>query len=139
VPETPVVHPLGIAIIRRYLLEQPDITTHTVHIATEMPQAGPGGERFPAIRLTEIGSDEVIPRVWVRMAFQADCWSETQAKADRLGRTVIAALRACANTTYWDAVMGETTDLSVVAEPDTTLTPAQPRAIVTGNAWIRPS
>jgi hypothetical protein len=139
VADTPVLHPLGIAIVRRYLLEQPSITTHTTQIATEMPPPAPANVRFPAIRLTELGSTEVIPRVWMRMAFEADCWSETQAKADRLGRAVVAVLRACANTTYWDAVMGETTDLVVRAAPDPTLTPAQPRAIVTGNAWIRPS
>jgi hypothetical protein len=106
-----------------------------MHVATVMPSP----PVFPAIRLTELGSAEAVPRVWMRVHFQADCWSETQATSDRLGRTVISVLRASANTTVEGGVLGEVTDLVVRAQPDETLTPPQPRSIVTGHAWIRPS
>jgi hypothetical protein len=133
VTDTVVIHPLALSVTRAYLLTRSEVTAITNKVADTMLTP------FPSIRLTELTAVEIIPRVWMRVLIQADCWAATQPAADRLGRVVLGALRASANYTTADAVMGETQDLAVRSEPDTTLTPAQPRAIVTGHVWIRPN
>lgn len=138
-PETAVIHPLGITVVRSYLLSRTEITGITsTRIGASMPSAT-ASPRFPALRLTELTSLELIPRVWMRMLLQVDCWATTQPAADTLARTVLGVLRASANYTTADAVLGETQDLAARPEPDETLTPAQPRAVVTGHVWIRPN
>lgn len=138
-PDTAVVHPLGLEVVRGYLLSRSEVTDLVdQRIARTMPKQD-ANPRWPAIRLTEITSTEQIPRVWMRVLIQADCWAATQMAADHLARVVVAVLRASANYMTAEAVMGETQDLAVRADPDTTLTPIQPRAIVTGHAWIRPN
>jgi hypothetical protein len=133
VAETIVVHPLGLKVVRSYLLECDVVTAITSSIGDTMLKP------FPSIRLTDITAVEIIPRRFVRTLIQADCWAATQPDADRLGRVVLGALRASANYITSEAVMGETTDLSMRSEPDRTLTPHQPRCIVVGHVWIRPN
>lgn len=137
----PVLHPLGIEILRTYLLQRTEVTalvTDPGHIADTMPPEA-DDPRWPAIRLNELATTVVVPRVWTRMLVTADCWDVDQPAADRLGRVVLAALQECANTTVAGAVLGEPQDLTVRAQPDGTVTPAQPRSIVTAHIWIRPS
>lgn len=137
-PEAAVIHPLGLAVLRSYLLSRSEVTAITSRVAASMPDASVA-PRWPAVRLTEIITTEEIPRAWMRVLFQADCWAATQPAADRLGRTLVGVLRSSANYMTDDAVMGETQDLTVKADPDDTLNPVQPRAIVTGHAWLRPA
>ena len=137
--ETVVIHPAGLSVVRSYLLGRTEVTAITgTRVNRTMPPelAVP---RFPAIRLTELTSVELIPRVWIRMLIQVDCWAVTQLAADELGRVVVGVLRASAGYVTPDAALGETQDLAVRAEPDESLTPLQPRSIVTGHAWIRPN
>lgn len=138
-PDTAVIHPLGITVVRSYLLTRTEVTSLTgTRIGTSMP-AATASPRFPALRLTELTSVERIPRVWMRMLLQVDCWAATQPAADGLARAVMGALRASANYVTADAVLGETQDLAARPDPDESLTPTQPRAIVTGHVWIRPN
>lgn len=133
--EAVVIHPLGITVMRSYLLSRSEVTSITSRVGTSMPSP----PVFPAVRLTELMSTEQIPRRFMRMLFQADCWAATQPDADRLARVLIGVLRASANYVTTGAVMGETQDLAARAEPDTSLTPTQARSIVSGHAWFRPN
>lgn len=137
--ETIVIHPVGFTVLNAYLRSRSEVTAITsTRIGRIMPPST-STPRFPAIRLTELAAVEYIPRVWVRTLFQADCWAQTDLQADQLARVVAAVLRASANFVTAGAVMGETQDLVVRSEPDSTTNPTQPRAIVTGHAWIRPN
>lgn len=126
--------PVPLKVVRAYLLAQTAITTITsTRITSEMPQT------FPGIRITEISTVEPTPRRWARSLVQFDCWHTTQENADILARTVAAALRESANYETTGAVMGETDDVAIRSEPDATLHPRQPRAIVTAHIWVRPN
>ena len=134
-----VVHPVGFSVLNSYLRSRPELTGL---VATRISRVMPpelAVPRFPALRLTELTSVELIPRVWVRMLVQVDCWAVTQLGADELGRVVVGVLRASAGYITARAVLGETQDLAVRAEPDESLTPLQPRSIVTGHVWVRPN
>ena len=138
-PETVVVHPVGFTILNTYLRARTEVTAL---VSTRIGRVMPGKDatpRFPAIRITELTSVEVVPRVWMRMYVQFDCWAATQLQADQLARTVVAVLRASGNFTTDDAVLGETQDLAVRSAPDESIEPSQPRSIVTGHVWIRPN
>jgi hypothetical protein len=129
-----VIHPLGISVLRAYLLTVPEVTGLVgTRIGHEMVQP------FPSLRLNEITSNEVVARRLVRMLTQIDCWAARQHEADRLARVVIGALRESANFMVTGAVMGETRDLSTRSEPDTSIQPPQPRAIVMANVVLRPN
>lgn len=129
-----IVHPLGIAVTRTYLLSRSEVTDI---VGTRV--AGSMVKPFPSLRLVELSTTEQIPRVFNRMLIQVDCWAVTQPGADRLARVVMAVLRDSANYITADAVMGETQDLATRSEPDSSLNPSHPRAIVTGHCWLRPS
>lgn len=138
-PTDIVVHPLGIAAVRTYLLSRTEVTDLVgTRVGGSMPPST-ASPRFPAIRLTELTGAEAIPRVWVRMFFQADCWASDQPAADRLARVVAAVLRGSANYVTTGAVLGETAGISWRTAPDESITPTQPRTIVSGHAWIRPN
>lgn len=134
-----VVHPLPLEVLRAYLISRPSITTlvPAARISDRMPPAT-ASPRWPALRLTEVSSFEVVPRRLTRAAVQVDAWAADQVAADRLARIVEGELRASANWSTSSATLGETTELAIRPAPDTTLTPAQPRAIVTGQLWIQP-
>lgn len=132
----PVIHPLGLGVLRAYLLDQPAVTAFVGSRVSVSLEAGP---TFPALRLTELTSNEVTARRWMRMLVQIDAWATRQTEADRLARAVLGVLRESANYQTADAVLGESTDLSARSQPDTTIEPSQPRAIVTAHIWIRPN
>lgn len=131
-----VIHPLGISVLRSFLLQHTEITGIVgQRIGTSM-ETGP--VKFPSLRLHEITSNEVIARRFMRMLVQIDCWAERQVEADRLARVVIGVLRDSANYMTPDAVMGESTDLSTRAQADHSLNPPQPRSIISAHIWVRP-
>lgn len=134
--ETAVVYPLGIAVMRGYLLSRTEVTTI---VSTRIGTSMPAPPVFPAVRLTELMSTVQISRVWMRMFFQADCWATSQPDADRLARVLIDVLERSANYVATGAVMGTTQDLAARTEADTSITPAQPRSMVTGHTWFRPN
>lgn len=147
-----IVHPLGIAVLREYLLSVIEVTTVVGdRIGYSMPPA-PRTEfdppQFPALRLTEITSTEIVARRIVRMLVQIDCWASRNNEADRLGRIVLAALRESANfiTGNTGAVLLESSDLSLRSEPDQSVSPStseelpyQPRSIVSAQIYVRPN
>lgn len=134
-----IVHPVVFDVVNTYLRARPEVTGLVgARISRDMPPAT-ASPRWPAVRITVLSAPEVIPRVWVRALVQIDCWATGQGQADHLAETVRAVLRGSANHTTTAAVMGETTDLATRPMPDTTLTPHQPRSIVTGHVWIRPN
>lgn len=131
--------PLGVSVARSYLLSRTEVTSLVgTRISTRLPLETVS-PRWPALRLTDLSSTEVIPRVWSRTLMQVDCWGTEEVATRQLGQVVAAALRASANFQVSGAVMGETDDLTVRYSPDTTLVPSQPRAIVVGHVWVRPS
>lgn len=131
--------PLGVAVARSYLLSRTEVTSLVgTRISTRLPLETVS-PRWPALRLTDLSSTEVIPRVWSRTLMQVDCWGTEEVATRQLGQIVAAALRASANFQVAGAVMGETDDLTVRYSPDTTLNPSQPRTIVVGHVWVRPS
>lgn len=137
--EPVVIHPVGVVVVRSYLLSRPEVTALVgQRVGTSMPSSS-ASPRFPALRLHEITSNEVIPHAWMRMLLQVDCWGVTPLGAMQLARVVLGVLRVSANYVHPDAVLGETQDLSIRYEPDTSLNEAQPRSIVTGHVWIRPN
>lgn len=137
----PVIHPLGISVLRSFLLSWDLVTDRTgQRVGTSMPGENTS-PRFPALRLTDINSVVVIPRRWVRMFPQVDCWAATQAESDELARVVVAVLQETANYIPPDgrAVLGEAVDIVARTDPDDSLTPVQPRAIVSCHIPIRPN
>lgn len=141
----PVVHPLGIDVLREYLLSRSEITGLVgARISTSMPPpptpAAP--VRWPAIRHTDLNTVIVVPRRWGRMLLQIDYWATTQRLADQGGRVVVAVLQETANFIPLDrgAVLGEATDLVLRTDADESLgSPAQPRSIVTCHLPVRPN
>ena len=137
----PVVHPLGIEVLREYLLSRPEITSFVgARISTSMPPST-ASPRWPAIRHTDLNTVIVVPRRWGRMLLQVDYWATTQRLADQGGRVVVAVLQETANFITADrgAVLGEATDLVLRTDADESLAPSQPRSIITCHLPVRPN
>jgi hypothetical protein len=133
-----VVLPAAVPVVRHLFLATPELTAVVrQRVADVLPPEG-SSPRWPAVRITELSTLEVVPRRLGRSLLQIDCLADDQTGADQLGRIVLATLRDAANHRAPGAVMGESTDLAVRAQPDETLTPAIPRSIVTGHVFIRP-
>lgn len=134
-PDSLVVMPDSVTVLRAYLLSVPEVTTRVgTRIATKV--ASP--PVWPAIRITDLTVVERVPRRIDRVLVQLDCFAATEPEAHLLARGVTAALRASRNYLHATAVLGGADDLSASPMPDETFTPPQPRWVVTAHIYLHP-
>lgn len=136
--EVAVVQPEVMALVLALLRSRSRLTDAVgQRIARSMPSTE-FRTRWPAIRVTEIVTVETTRRRIWRTLVQFDCWGLTDDEADQLARDVAAELRAASNFATSEAVVLDVTDVAVRRQPDGTLSPAQPRSIVTCHLSIQP-
>lgn len=139
----PVIHPDAAAAHIAWLLDREVVVALTGdRIGTRMPPKDVIPQ-WPAIRVTVIDAPVVQDHRWVRALVQFDCWADRQLAANQLAALVTGHLTQATGAVVLEgtAVLGgpEPGTLATRPAPDTTVTPDQPRAIVTGQLWIRPN
>ncbi|MEO6629213.1 MAG: DUF3168 domain-containing protein, partial [Aquihabitans sp.] len=128
-----------LAVLRSYLLSRSEITALVgSRVARVMPDES-ASPRWPALRLTEITTTEIVPVRLTRMSVQVDAWAASQAVADNLARLVAAVLRDGEGYVATGAVLCGVENLATSAAPDESVLPIQPRAILTGYVFFRPN
>lgn len=133
-----VTYPLPLASLRTFLLSRTEITAIVgTRISDAMP-AATASPRWPALRLSVQSSGPTTPHRRIDALFQIDCWAVNQPSADRLASKVVSVLEAVRQFDTGDAFFDHASTLRWRSDPDETISPAQPRSIVTGRIRLTP-